>query len=172
MMGEAGRCALDNDILIPRITGLDPSGPLFQGLVKYPALDKASAYFVDVIHTDTGKYGSKTSMGTVDFYPNYKKTNAKQPGCPDGKFEQLSPEDRCSHDRAVLLFCEGTRNPHTLMAAGAKNFDDWQKQNGTTDDINYIGPLTDFTVSGNYYLTTNSESLYSKGEEGLKPPSQ
>lgn len=47
--------------------------------------DKLSAdcaKFVDVVHTDPGAYGTRESVGTVDFWPNYNPIKVIQPGCP------------------------------------------------------------------------------------------
>lgn len=42
-------------------------------------LDKDDAYFVDVIHTDAGKYGIQSNIGHIDFHVNGGKRI--QPGC-------------------------------------------------------------------------------------------
>lgn len=52
-----------------RITGLDPAGPLFKPNSTV-FLTKDDAEFVDVIHTDSGFYGTKMALASVDFYPN------------------------------------------------------------------------------------------------------
>lgn len=57
---------------IPRITALDPSGPLFENPANPSAtrLAKTDAEVVDVTHTDGGFFGYASTLGTVDFYPN------------------------------------------------------------------------------------------------------
>lgn len=55
---------------LPRITGLDPAGPLFLLASPQNRLDPTDANFVDVIHTDGRKFGYYNPLGTVDFYPN------------------------------------------------------------------------------------------------------
>ncbi|KAK8774206.1 hypothetical protein V5799_011260 [Amblyomma americanum] len=65
-----------------RITGLDPAGLLFEK--TNVSLSSEDAIFVDVIHTSGGditdlKFGTKTAIGHVDFYPN---GGSHQPGCP------------------------------------------------------------------------------------------
>lgn len=52
-----------------RITGLDPAGPLFKPNSTV-FLTKEDAEFVDVIHTDSGFYGTSKALASVDFYPN------------------------------------------------------------------------------------------------------
>nr|CAD7198849.1 unnamed protein product [Timema douglasi] len=53
-----------------RITSLDPAGPVFD---LFPAGDKLTsddADFVQVIHTNVGRFGYVGDLGHVDFYPN------------------------------------------------------------------------------------------------------
>lgn len=64
---------------ISRISGLDPAGPLFLLATSRSRLDPTDANFVDVIHTDAGRYGYYNPLGTVDFYPN--GGIAPQPPC-------------------------------------------------------------------------------------------
>ncbi|KFM63671.1 Pancreatic triacylglycerol lipase, partial [Stegodyphus mimosarum] len=69
--------------VIDRITGLDPSGPFFNGVQKVVRLDKDDASFVDVIHTNSDGnrlmgYGLTEPIGHLDFYPNGGEL---QPGC-------------------------------------------------------------------------------------------
>ncbi|XP_062585787.1 pancreatic triacylglycerol lipase-like, partial [Saccostrea cucullata] len=63
---------------IGRITGLDPSSPLF--VISEFGINKESAQFVDIIHTDARQngYGMKKACGDVDIYVNGGK---RQPGC-------------------------------------------------------------------------------------------
>lgn len=66
---------------LPRITALDPAGPLFTGRPDDERLDESDAEIVYVIHTDRGKFGYPQVCGTVDVFPN--DGVAIQPGCPD-----------------------------------------------------------------------------------------
>lgn len=61
-----------------RITGLDPSLPLYMMSEKRKKLDKSDATFVDVIHTSAGSFGKIEAVGHVDFYVN---GGALQPAC-------------------------------------------------------------------------------------------
>ncbi|XP_031776478.1 uncharacterized protein LOC100873034 isoform X1 [Apis florea] len=63
---------------IPRITALDPAGPLFYAFSS--RLNSFDANFVDVIHTDSYILGLPKQLGHVDFYPNNGRR--PQPGCP------------------------------------------------------------------------------------------
>lgn len=72
---------LTNGSKIGRITGIDPAGPLFEGASTLNRLHKEDALFVDIIHTDGGKFGIVENVGHVDFYPNGGR--ALQPGCKE-----------------------------------------------------------------------------------------
>ena len=76
---------------IGRITGLDPSGPLFHSVPPSDRLDKSAAKFVDIIHTAGKWVGNSEKNGHVDFYPNLGL--APQPGCEGHESLDLS----CSH---------------------------------------------------------------------------
>ncbi|XP_061730035.1 pancreatic triacylglycerol lipase-like isoform X1 [Cydia pomonella] len=94
VMGYAGRRARENGHVVARITGLDPARALFEGSLGVRAgLDRKCARFVDIIHSDPGGYGTTTSTGTVDFWPNYAGSGGTQPGCPNGDFDMFSPEE-------------------------------------------------------------------------------
>ena len=85
---------------IARITGLDPSGPLFYGVTDEDRLDKTDAQFVDIYHTAGYWVGITRAGGHVDIYPNGGL--APQPGCENKESLDLS----CSHFRAWRIFAE------------------------------------------------------------------
>lgn len=69
-------------IKLGRITGLDPSGPLFGKSVLNSTnmLSATDARFVDVYYTSRGKFGhSATNVGTITVYIN--GGGLAQPGC-------------------------------------------------------------------------------------------
>jgi len=76
---------------VSRITGLDPSGPLFHAVPASDRLDPSDAKFVDVIHTAGKWVGNSDISGHVDFFANGGL--APQPGCEGRESLDLS----CSH---------------------------------------------------------------------------
>ena len=76
-----------------RITGLDPSGPLFHVVNASDRLEQSDAQFVDIIHTAGKWVGNDDIQGHIDFFPNSGR--AHQPGCDDRESVDLT----CSHRR-------------------------------------------------------------------------
>ncbi|KAK0174881.1 hypothetical protein PV327_010598 [Microctonus hyperodae] len=115
--GLTGEALARNDpkkIKIGRITGLDPAGPGFEAS---NGLDKTDATFVDIIHTNTIKYGIEKSIGHVDFYVNY---GFRQPGC-------YLHEVGCSHMRAWKIFAESVSTPYAFPAFRCGPAGKWRK---------------------------------------------
>ena len=68
-----------------RITGLDPAANLYYPPIPgIQHLSRNDATYVDVIHTDSGGYGTSRLTGTADFFVNTGRRF--QPGCPVGTF--------------------------------------------------------------------------------------
>ncbi|XP_050673973.1 lipase member I-like isoform X1 [Leptidea sinapis] len=170
LLGYTGRWIREHGQVIPRITGLDPARSMFEGFFAIQTgLDKTCAKFVDIIHSNPGNYGTTQSTGTVDIWPNYSPSDGMQPGCPGGKHEMFSMEDLCSHNRAWMLLVESLRNGTAFPTAAAESYEQWLAADHYTNVSTYLGDLVNTRAHGDFYLSTNAESPFSRGLEGLKP---
>lgn len=159
---------------LSRITGLDPAGPWFAKYDPVARLNRDSAKFVDVIHTDGGGlaayYGMMTPSGHVDFYPNGGRD---QPGCwtelpKPGAEVKASPETisaiNCSHSRAYKFFMESFDGCF-VATQKCTDTDKIPKKNCSPcvgSGCPRMGYYADHTPSntGLYYLETRSKSPY------------
>ena len=88
--GCASELLKKKNLLLGRITGLDPASPFFRHRLfreMSRKLDASDARLVDVVHTDgsevfTDGFGLLKPMGHIDFFPNGGR---QQPGCNDIK---------------------------------------------------------------------------------------
>lgn len=151
----AARIARNVNFVIPRITGLDPAGPLFYFLNFH--LTSSDARFVDIIHTDIGVYGLALKTGNVDFFPNYG--HRPQPNCP--LFSPiLSQMDLCSHSKSFEFYAESVKN-HTSLIGKCYSLSE-------CGGVEYIpmGYATPSNATGTYYFITNGESPFGRGLAG------
>ncbi|XP_011643285.2 pancreatic triacylglycerol lipase-like isoform X1 [Pogonomyrmex barbatus] len=122
--GCASEILKQKNLLLGRITGLDPASPFFRHHLfreKSRKLDATDAHLVDVIHTDGSQdfkdgFGLLKPIGHIDFFPNGGR---EQPGCTDIKNsvvvshlkeDVLDRNIACSHLRAFQLYVESIRS--------------------------------------------------------------
>lgn len=77
--GFAGKYTQTFNFTVKRLTAMDPAGPLFFKTNDLNRLSRSDATFVDVIHTDSLRYGYILPLGSIDFYVN--GGIGPQPGC-------------------------------------------------------------------------------------------
>jgi len=171
--GFAGQNPSAN-VVLSRITGLDPAGPWFSKYDPVARLNPDCAKFVDVIHTDgdglAAYYGLMTPSGHVDFYPNGGKN---QPGCwtemprplPNARSKPSKMSAvSCSHSRAYKFFMESFDG----CFVASQKCDEPNKIPKKTcspcvgSDCPKMGYYADHTSSlrGLYFLETRSKSPY------------
>ncbi|XP_068632649.1 lipase member H-B-like [Battus philenor] len=170
IFGIAGNTMSQNGIQPTCIIGLDPSRIGFENKPPEMRLNADSGGQVVVIHTDTNKYGAKGPMGKVDFWPNYRHPGpATQPGCEHRLAPTFSLLDLCDHNRSWELLIDAIARPGSLIGSHAKNYRRWKnyseaERRAVTSSIEKCDKNI---LPGNYFLITNAEVPYGRGEEGL-----
>jgi len=144
--GYAGNTYISYNLgLLSRITGLDPSAPLFN--IEKPArkLRKHDAIFVDIIVTNGGFQGDARVDGDAKFFPN---GGFRQPDCDD-----VSTLGMCSHSYSIQLYIAGFRKPFVsclcpILADDRTINNCYAACPGRT----YPGPFCPSRSHGDYYL--------------------
>lgn len=122
-------------------------------------ISRNDAEYVQIIHTNAGKYGTTKSHGHADFYPN---AGRKQHGC---ELEYL--DDVCSHRRAWVYYQESVNTRKPFLAVKCYSYKDFIQGNCESNTITQMG-FSDEKVEGDFYLLTHSNPhLLSLGEDGI-----
>lgn len=153
IVGKAGRhfTKLTN-MTLPRITGLDPANPCFNGGEALSGLYRGDADFVDIIHSNPGVLGKAHPLGDVDFYP--EGLGPIKPGCVVFS---------CSHSRAYEYYIE-TVYPGNERNFLAKRCNSLTSLNGgQCDGPEYpMGFATPMKLKGDYFMSVNAKSPFGK----------
>ncbi|CAH0760147.1 unnamed protein product [Diatraea saccharalis] len=149
-----------------RITGLDPAGPCFRSLPAKYKLDSSDAVRVDVVHTNIDGFGMAEPLGHVDFYVNGGEF---QPG--DITF--IPCLIICSHLKSVIYWWQALEHPTKFIGVKCDSVQDARLArcyNNT--ETNYLGPKTNFSTPGIFYLSTTNVFPYFRGKAGLVPENE
>ncbi|XP_050421031.1 lipase member I-like [Adelges cooleyi] len=92
---KVGTILADQDIMLDRVTALDPAKPLFSGPKN--EVNRSCAKFVDVIHTNINIIGMGEPSGTADIYIN---DGQNQPDC----YKKTGLVDMCNHITAPFFY--------------------------------------------------------------------
>ncbi|CAG9803035.1 unnamed protein product [Chironomus riparius] len=144
---------------LPRITGLDPAGPLFYPtfvFINMKPLMANDSRFVDVIHTNAYQAGGPKRIGHIDFYPN---GGTFQPGCP-----QFTIDD-CNHQRSWQYYAESVtykQSDKKFQGVQCNTFKLFSNVLCTgTPIFNYMGYYANPNNTGSFFLNTTAQSPFS-----------
>ncbi|XP_022917788.1 pancreatic triacylglycerol lipase-like [Onthophagus taurus] len=154
LSGFTGKALRNNfRTTLGRISGLDPAGPSFTTSLSRNRLDSSDAARVDTILTDAGLsgLGINRSLGHVNFWPN--GGSAVQPGC------LYYP---CSHNRAPRFFNEGITS-RRFVARRCGSYSNYNLGLCRLNPQNLLGEFTDFSTTGDFYLSTRRTSPFAQG---------
>lgn len=112
------------------------------------------ADYVEVMHTNAGLQGFLEPIGQADFYPNFGRT---QPGCG------ADPAGNCAHARSVLLYIESLHSIFTGQECSSFAEIENGQCTPTSRTGRMGGPVGSIGLTGNYHLTTNDASPFSRG---------
>lgn len=149
---------------IARITGLDPSGPLFHSVPSHDKLDPSDALFVDIIHTAGKWVGNSDLSGHVDFFPNLGL--ASQPGCEGKESLDLS----CSHRKAWQMYAESIqKDKPSFFAVSCESAEAFAQgyccHSRALLSLAIMGEPAHNQTRGTFFLFTNTESPLAKNKD-------
>ncbi|XP_026491342.2 lipase member H-A-like [Vanessa tameamea] len=147
-----------------RLTGLDPAGPCFRSLPRSERFNSDAAQKVDAVHTNIDGFGLAEAVAHVDFYIN------------GGEFQPATIRDYlvpcfqlCSHVRAAVYWA--IANYETDQFLGVRCDSVALVRYGHCYhghlEKNVLGPKTNFSRPGIYYLPTLDTLPFYMGEKGL-----
>ncbi|XP_061185259.1 pancreatic triacylglycerol lipase-like [Saccostrea echinata] len=149
---------------IGRITGLDPAGPLFEA--SSFGINKGSAQFVDVIHTDSrpNGYGIRKPCGHMDVYVNGGR---RQPGCTYNPKSPVNIHDlkkatiykACGHLKAIGYYIETIKDSCKLRACEC-TYKRFLASKCSRDKCVFWGDDATKTAAGAYYGVTATSFPY------------
>lgn len=137
------------------IVGQDPALPLFSLDNTDERLDTTDGQFVQIIHSNGGMLGFRSSIGHADYFPN--GGGVSQPGCgPD-------LVGACAHGRACA-FHEESIFTTDFVATQCDSYENYEAGLCDGNAKSSMGMFEiDKTASGDYYLNTNAAKPYAMG---------
>ncbi|XP_076261785.1 phospholipase A1 2-like [Rhynchophorus ferrugineus] len=143
---------------LPHIIGMDPAGPLFLELDRNNRLSEDDAQYVQAIHTNALFLGVNYNVGHVDFWPN---GGLAQPGCG------FDWDGACSHGRSYIYMAESLED-NQFLARCCSNYLKYLNEKCVNNTAGLMGGYVyDYSLTGDLYLKTNSDSPYGLGDIGL-----
>ncbi|XP_061714836.1 phospholipase A1 member A-like [Cydia pomonella] len=151
---------------ISSLVSLDPAGPCFRHLGPNERLDKSDADFVTTVLTTMDLSSISFPFSHVTFYVNGGAFQL-------GHFDWFPCDYICSHTRSFAIWWAAVVYPEAFIAVRCDTVE--QARDGDCYDIqpmvtNTMGPFTDRSKPGIYYLRTSNRWPFALGKKGLKKP--
>ncbi|KAF2885132.1 hypothetical protein ILUMI_21034 [Ignelater luminosus] len=175
---------------VTKITGLDPTGPLFENMPPVVRLDPTDATYVEVLHTDafnSRSQGAKTRLGHIDFFFNGALL---QPQCnQSNEYPVFTKLDRntlkegvilpaCSHKRSFKYYIEALQsNECEFTGIGCTSYTDFAEgkctscgsENNKSNCATFGTSVTTLvTHTRSLYLNTRGEPPYCLNSYSVK----
>lgn len=132
----------------------DPAGPLFSLDNPAERVAPTDAVHVEILHTNGGLLGFREPIGHASFFPNFGRT---QPGCG------ADISGQCAHARSVLFYAESINTRFTAQECSSFAEIDNNQCTPTGRTASLGGAFGNIGLRGNFFLTTNEASPFSKG---------
>ncbi|XP_068719821.1 pancreatic lipase-related protein 2-like [Montipora capricornis] len=157
--GYTGRRLRESNMVLGRITGLDPAGNYFSYMDPDVRLDPTDAKRVDVVHTNEPFVGTPQTVGHIDFFPN---GGSLQPGCLSNPLDVFNTIG-CNHLRSAEYYIASVQNKCSWKAYPCKTNLRYLLGLCVTcdDECPTLGFAADQTnKNGTYFMTTNSHEPF------------